>query len=1250
MKRQIVLSLLICTIMSGTFVNAQKREFRATWFQTVWAGDFPKTSGATNQINEMKDKFNTLQSCNMNVICFQVRSRCDAFYNSAYEPWSSDLKVTRGTNPGYDPLATAIEEAHKRGMELHVWLNPYRYETEANQWGSNDPIRRNHSNWLLTYSSGMSILDPGNPEVVTYIANIVKDILSKYDVDGVLFDDYFYAYEGTPNSLDQTTYNRYGNGMNRSDWRRANVNKMVAAVYNTIQSTKPWVRFGVSPFGIWSTSSAAASKYGVTLPSGITGNNTYESIYCDPLAWLQEGTVDYISPQLYWKTTSTGQDYDVLCPWWSNIVQNFTNRRSDGKKFHFYSSMSRTSTTNSESTLQLQRNRSSDKMGAPGHIWFNTTSFMASSYPAELASNLFSKKALAPAMDWKNHPTLPAVTDITINGTSMTWQYKSSANANPEARFTIYRFSKSTSVSSGIADQNNLLGVSYTPSFTLPSSYNSNYTYAVCTLDRYGNEFEAAVYSPASVTTQNATNIAKTTATLNGTTTTTSVQAKGFEWKKSSAANYTTLNGTFSGNNLSANLTGLQANTSYTFRAFIKVGGSTIYGATKTFTTLSLTPPTFNAQVTNITKNSAKLNATITNGDETVTTQGFEWKIAGGQYTQVPANKLNGQISTTLNSLTPNTNYVMRAYAKTASGTFYSNEVSFTTSDIVHTTVTTIGTSNITKNSVTLEGSITQGDEAIVEKGFEWKRNATGSSYATIAGTLSGNNLTANLTGLTHSSNYIFRAFARTASNTYYGVEMGFSTITLINPTVTTKAATNVSGKTATIAGSVAVGSEIILEKGLYWKRKTDANFTKIDCSTQGTNFAHNLTGLAYNTTYQFKAYARTESGTTEGSTLEFTTQPDPIDLEGKVTITPLWLNTTDIYDGNQQRSMAYYNNRLYIPRITESGTYMILDATNGSKIAEKTVTYFSSKWNMMNVTITDDGEILFGSSLIGSSQIAVNVGNRDNDGLKTSYTFSTSGFGRSDYFSFYGNYYGTGYLFALSNTTQQAVRIPVNNGTAGEPEFISSSYIPTGKSTKTLPISATEFYTQTSDFVPRLNNTNGNMLQGFNNQLTQQNNASGMTTFELRGRKFMAVAKDTLGSIRLFDITKGLQAAEEVVPATPSLATVANDAFTLGLCSSVTDDRARIYVLVPNNCIAAYEVSIYRATTDIKPKQNAVYQVFNTTNGIRIETPQEANVEIYDLRGVLVESRQIAYSTDFTLRRGAYIVRVDNQTFKVIR
>jgi uncharacterized lipoprotein YddW (UPF0748 family) len=546
--------LLLLLIISLAFftVNAQspKREMRAGWLATVYRIDWPTTAMTTvNTTNIAKQKaefitiLDSVKAANMNAVLFQVRPETDAFYNSAYEPWSAHLGGERGANPGYDPLAFAIEESHKRGLELHAWLNPYRFETSAKKYaGKPTDYKALHPEWILDYAiyntdgskktDGITILDPGNPAVRKLIKNVVGDIISKYDLDGIIFDDYFYAYSGTNTTLDSYSQGLYKpTSMTLSNWRRDNVNKMVADVYDTIQTVKPHVIFGVSPFGIWTTSSSVAAAEGLTLPSGITGSNMYEQIYCDPVAWMKQGKVDYISPQLYWTTTSTGQDYKKLCPWWSDVAFKYSK--------YFYSSMSMTALTStykapqfapavpwvnipaelhelkqytlngglltgltqteqrisaasnfddSEVGLEIDWNRNSTKNAAPGTVFYSIKHLVTNGKFAKyLRDKKFTSPAITPAVSWKSHPTLSPATNVFRSENTLYWN-----QPNTNVRYSVYAIPFSqVNTASAFTNVQNLLGVTYSKEFDLKAytSLFSTHTFAVGTLDRFGNEF-----------------------------------------------------------------------------------------------------------------------------------------------------------------------------------------------------------------------------------------------------------------------------------------------------------------------------------------------------------------------------------------------------------------------------------------------------------------------------------------------------------------------------------------------------------------------------------------------------------------------------------------------------------------------------------------------------------------------------------------------------------------------------------------
>lgn len=424
MSRLMFLLTILFTFLISNGTEPQ-REFRANWVATVSNIDWPKTkittTGNQTQINAQKAELisilDKMQAANMNAVLLQIRPMADALYQTQITTWSSYLTGTRGMNPGYDPLAFAIEEAHKRGMELHGWMNPYRYTGGSTNHATTDYMRVQHPEWLLDFGTSGRILDPGIPAVRTHIAQVTKEVIVNYpDIDGIVWDDYFYISSIGTGNQDATTFqNNNPQGLTIGDWRRDNVNKTVKEVYDSIQRVNPGIRFGVSPRGIWSTSTAAANKYGVTLPPGITGADNYNSIYCDGLAWLSQGTIDYISPQLYWATYptgSSGQDYNVLAPWWQSIANKYGR--------HFYSSQALyRGWEQVEIGRQVDKNRAVNTT-SPGSVFYNTSYFVDENYGSYLKTNFFQTKILPPVISWKTSPVLP-VTNVQRNGNSLSW-------------------------------------------------------------------------------------------------------------------------------------------------------------------------------------------------------------------------------------------------------------------------------------------------------------------------------------------------------------------------------------------------------------------------------------------------------------------------------------------------------------------------------------------------------------------------------------------------------------------------------------------------------------------------------------------------------------------------------------------------------------------------------------------------------------------------------------------------------------
>ncbi|MCY1054964.1 family 10 glycosylhydrolase [Nannocystis sp. SCPEA4] len=294
---------------------AHTRELRAVWVATVSNINFPSGQGlaAGAMQDELSAILDTVQAAGLNAVVFQVRPECDAVYSSQLEPWSRYLTGAQGEDPGVDPLQFLVDEGHARGIEVHAWLNPYRAKASLNSELADSHIAAELPQYAYEYGTALW-MDPGAAAVQDQLVAVVADLVTRYDIDGIHFDDYFYPYpvDGV-DFPDDSTWEAYQDGggqLSRADWRRDNVNAMVETVGLTVADIKPWVRYGISPFGI----------YRPGIPEGISGFDQYEGLYADPLLWMQEGWLDYLAPQLYWPTTQQAQAYGALIEWWSSIT------------------------------------------------------------------------------------------------------------------------------------------------------------------------------------------------------------------------------------------------------------------------------------------------------------------------------------------------------------------------------------------------------------------------------------------------------------------------------------------------------------------------------------------------------------------------------------------------------------------------------------------------------------------------------------------------------------------------------------------------------------------------------------------------------------------------------------------------------------------------------------------------------------------------------------------------------------------
>ena len=303
-------------------VRRPKYEFRGVWVASVENIDWPSKKGLP--VDSQKLEFTRLldmhQRNGLNAVVVQIRPAADAFYPSPYEPWSEWLTGIQGQAPSpyYDPLEFMIEETHKRGMEFHAWCNPYRaVHTIGKSSIAPDHISRQHPEWFVRFEKTL-YFDPGNPEVQQYVTNVIRDIVRRYDIDALHFDDYFYPYdivEGGPPGKDfpdNRSFARYGGGLSKGDWRRANVDSVILRISKAIKEIKPHCKFGISPFAIWRNLSK--DPEGSATQAGVTD---YDNLYADILLWLRNGWIDYVVPQIYFEFTHPHAPYGVLVDWWA---------------------------------------------------------------------------------------------------------------------------------------------------------------------------------------------------------------------------------------------------------------------------------------------------------------------------------------------------------------------------------------------------------------------------------------------------------------------------------------------------------------------------------------------------------------------------------------------------------------------------------------------------------------------------------------------------------------------------------------------------------------------------------------------------------------------------------------------------------------------------------------------------------------------------------------------------------------------
>ncbi|HEY5371714.1 MAG TPA: family 10 glycosylhydrolase [Hanamia sp.] len=386
-------------LFSQVLVAQPKYEFRGVWVATVVNIDFPSSKNLSTQ--QQKDEFIKLLDMHkrngMNALIVQIRPAADAFYPSQYEPWSEYLTGKQGQPPSpyYDPLKFMITETHKRGMEFHAWMNPYRAEFKIGKSSiSPTHITRLHPEWFIDYG-GVKYFDPGNKDAQNFVENVVRDVVKRYDIDAIHFDDYFYPYRIAGKEFnDQSSFAKYGNGMSRDDWRRSNVDSIILHLSKAIKEENKYCQFGISPFGVWRN--IDKDPEGSNTKAGQTN---YDDLYADILLWLRMKWIDYVVPQLYWEISQKVVGFEVLTDWWAN--------HSYGRQLYIGQGIYRA--LESKSYAWKNKNELPNQIKflrkypqIQGSVFFSSSTFSANpnGWNDSLRNNYYKYPAIPPPMEW----------------------------------------------------------------------------------------------------------------------------------------------------------------------------------------------------------------------------------------------------------------------------------------------------------------------------------------------------------------------------------------------------------------------------------------------------------------------------------------------------------------------------------------------------------------------------------------------------------------------------------------------------------------------------------------------------------------------------------------------------------------------------------------------------------------------------------------------------------------------------------
>ncbi|MDR1860414.1 MAG: family 10 glycosylhydrolase [Bacteroidales bacterium] len=490
MKRYLIF-LLLATAVRGYAGDNPKYEFRGAWVATVNNIDWPSKPGlsAEEQQREAVAMLDMLQGNGINAVVFQGRPCSDAFYPSTLEPWSRYLTGTPGKSPGYDPLAFWIEQCHRRNMELHLWCNPYRVAQNAAEPLAANHVAFRHPDWIISYGNKL-YFNPGLPETRSFIVEVICDIVRRYDVDAIHFDDYFYPYpvNGVP-FPDGEAFAMYGGEFSPAqidDWRRNNVDIAISMLSYAIKQTKPWVKFGISPFGVWRNK--ADDERGSSTSAGVTN---YDNLYADILKWVQNGWVDYVAPQLYWQIGHPSADFTTLCHWWNDNILNRTLYIGQAPYRIEAESSTEAWRQPDQMPRQIQTMRSIGGIG--GSIFYSAKHFNRDllGFQDSLRVNLYRHPALVPTMPWIDDKPPLAPVKPRKRGKNVKWEApKFSSELDRPVSYVVYAAKKGAPVNPDTAES--VVGITRNTSLHVnkTAGKRSQWYVVVTAVDRLGNESE----------------------------------------------------------------------------------------------------------------------------------------------------------------------------------------------------------------------------------------------------------------------------------------------------------------------------------------------------------------------------------------------------------------------------------------------------------------------------------------------------------------------------------------------------------------------------------------------------------------------------------------------------------------------------------------------------------------------------------------------------------------------------------------